>query len=111
MAQRIDPDMTRAPEAALLLSSRVTVPQHVVYRTFPSETVVLNLQTGRYHGLNVTAGRMLQALERSTSVRDAVGLMASECEQGVLVVRRDLCELCWRLLDRGLIEIDADSPG
>ena len=47
MAQRIDPDMTRAPEAAVLLSSRVTVPQHVVYRTFPSETVVLNLQTGR----------------------------------------------------------------
>jgi hypothetical protein len=30
--------------------------------TRPLGTVVLNLQTGRYHGLNATAGSMLEAL-------------------------------------------------
>lgn len=108
MAQPLETNTTDAPDGAIL-GSRATVPQHVVYRTFPTETVVLNLQTGRYHGLNVTAGRMLEALERSASVRDAVGLLASEYGQSVLVVRQDLCGLCRELLGRGLIEIDADQ--
>ena len=51
------------PNAASLLTCKVTVPQHVVYRSFPTETVVLNLNTGKYHGLNATAGRMLDELE------------------------------------------------
>ena len=32
------------------LSARI--PQHVVFRGFATETVVLNLETGKYHGLN-----------------------------------------------------------
>ena len=32
----------------------VRVPEHVVYRDFAEQTVVLNLRTGRYHGLNET---------------------------------------------------------
>ena len=52
------------------------VPAHAVYRAFPSETVVLNLNTGRYHGLNVTAGRMMEVLDASPCVREAVGRLA-----------------------------------
>ena len=43
-------------------AQRVTIPQHVVFRTFVEETIVLNLESGRYHGLNRTAGRMLELL-------------------------------------------------
>ena len=39
------------------LQLNVKLPQHVVYRDFVSETVLLNIQTGKYHGLNPTAGR------------------------------------------------------
>ena len=46
-----------------LLASRARLPQHVVHRSFVAETVVLNLRTGKYHGLNPTAGRMLEALD------------------------------------------------
>jgi len=111
MAQRVEPDTMRGRETLALLAGAIRVPQHVVYRTFPSETVVLNLQTGRYHGLNVTAGRMLEALEAAASVRDAVGTLAAEYGEQPALVRRDLCELCWSLLDRGLIEIDAAAQG
>ena len=56
----IDYDLRAVPDTCRRsLASKVTRPQHVVYRSFPSETVVLNLQTGSYHGLNATAGRML----------------------------------------------------
>ncbi len=61
-----------------LLEARARLPQHVVHRSFVSETVVLNLRTGRYHGLNPTAGRMLEALEAASTVGDAVPVLAGE---------------------------------
>jgi hypothetical protein len=89
----------------------VKVPQHVVYRSFPSETVVLNLHTGKYHGLNLSAGRMLEALDGGGPLRDVARALAAGYRQPPAVVERDLCELCRLLLDRDLIEIDAGAPG
>jgi hypothetical protein len=89
-----------------LLAMKVKVPQHVVYRSFPSETVVLNLQTGKYHGLNATAGQMLAALERADCVRDAAAALAAGYKQPPEMIENDLCELCTSLLERGLIETD-----
>jgi hypothetical protein len=91
----------------LLLSSRLRVPRHVVYRSFPSETVVLNLDTGRYHGLNVTAAHMLEVLEAADTVRDAVGLLARDYEREVTAIREEVCRLCRALVQRGLVELDA----
>lgn len=98
-----------APSASSLLAGRVTVPRHVVYRSFPSETVVLNLETGKYHGLNATAGRMLEALERAATVRDAATDLAAQYDRAEPTIERDLCELCSALLERGLIDVDATS--
>jgi hypothetical protein len=91
-----------------LLASKAKVPQHVVYRSFPSETVVLNLQTGKYHGLNVTAGTMLDELGRANSVSDAATALAATYAQDRGVIERDLCRLCEALLERGLIEVDGN---
>jgi hypothetical protein len=99
------------PDDALLLASSVAVPQHVVYRGFPTETVVLNLQTGKYHGLNATAGRMLEELERAACVTDAVDSLMQIYDQPREVIGRDACELCRALLERGLIEVDGDCAG
>jgi Coenzyme PQQ synthesis protein D (PqqD) len=99
------------PSASSLLTSRIKVPQHVVYRSFPAETVVLNLQTGKYHGLNATAGGMLEALEQAACVSDAAAAVADSYAQPPATVERDMCELCSALLARGLIELDGDSSG
>ncbi len=88
------------------------MPQHVVHRSFPAETVVLNLQTGKYHGLNPTAGRMLEVLARRRgSVRAAAVAVAAEYEQPAAATERDICDLCEALLERGLIEIDDGDAG
>jgi hypothetical protein len=97
------------PSTSSLLASKIKVPQHVVYRSFPSETVVLNLETGKYHGLNATAGQMLEALERAACVRDAAAALSESYDQPEDVIERDLCELCQALLERGLVETDG-SP-
>jgi Coenzyme PQQ synthesis protein D (PqqD) len=99
------------PDDALLLASSVAIPQHVVYRSFPTETVVLNLQTGKYHGLNATAGRMLEQLEQAACVADAVSTLEQVYDQPRAVLERDVCELCRSLLQRGLIEVDDRAAG
>jgi hypothetical protein len=97
------------PSAASLPTANIKVPQHVVYRSFPAETVVLNLQTGKYHGLNATAGDMLEALERAASLREAAAAIAKEYDQPRELVERDMCELCNTLLERGLVEVDGGA--
>lgn len=89
------------------LDARVTVPRHVVYRRFPAETVVLNLDTGTYHGLNPIAGRMLEALDGAPSVRDAAAALLAEYEVSPAQLHGDLIELCDALIARGLIALDA----
>jgi hypothetical protein len=86
--------------------TRVRIPQHIVYREFPAQTAMLNLRTGKYHGLNPTAGRMLGELDRGT-IAAAANAFAVRYEQPRATVERDLCELCARLLERGLVEIVA----
>lgn len=93
------------PSRPDLLDERIELPQHVVYRSFPSETVVLNLQTGKYHGLNPSAGQMLEAIERAGPLADAASEVAGLLGQPLPVIERDMCELCRLLLDRGLVEI------
>src|SRR4051812_4562389 len=84
---------------------RVGVPRHVVYRDFVSETVLLNIETGQYHGLNPTAGRMLQVLDEVASVADSIERLAREFEQPVERIEQDLTDLCEGLLSRGLLEV------
>jgi Coenzyme PQQ synthesis protein D (PqqD) len=85
---------------------RASVPKHVVYRSFPSETVLLNLNTGTYHGLNATAGRLLEELERAATIGAAAEIVAAEWGQPPSLVERDARELCQALLERDLIQVD-----
>jgi hypothetical protein len=91
------------------LTARVRVPQHVVFREFPAETVVLNLQTEQYHGLNPTAGAMLTELGRNDTVSEAAVAVARHFDRSEEEVRSHVLGLCSQLLERGLIEIVPDE--
>lgn len=80
------------------------VPQHVVYRHFVNETVLLNLETGRYYGFNRTAGRMLEILAEVHYRDEAVARIASEYHQPRATIGADFDEFCRDLLNRGLLE-------
>jgi len=88
-----------------LLDVAVLIPEHVVFRSFAQETVALNLRTGRFHGLNGTAGRMLQLVQRCQRPRDAVAPLASEYGVSPEEIARDLENLLTLLLERELIGI------
>ncbi len=82
----------------------VRVPQHVVYRDFASETVVLNLNTGLYHGLNPTAGRMLKLLDELGDLGAVAAQLSNEYRRPRAQIAEDLETLCRDLLARTLIE-------
>jgi hypothetical protein len=94
-----------SPSTNELLAASVRLPQHVVHRSFVAETVVLNLQTGQYHGLNRTAGRMLEMLAAAPTVQAAVPEIADEYGVDAEKIQEDLLVLVRGLLKRGLIEI------
>ena len=88
-----------------MVAARASIPAHVVYRTFAAETVILNLETGKYHGLNVTGGRMLELLDHCDSVAEAATTFARDFGRESADVERDVRAFCSRLVERGLIDI------
>ena len=99
-------DSSRPTELAEteMLDRRLAVPDHVVYRAFAEQVVLLNLDTGKYHGLNPTGGAMLDALGRAEDVRGAAAIVAAELDHPQAEVEQDFAGLCEQLLDRGLLE-------
>jgi hypothetical protein len=92
-----------------MTSKRVTIPQHVVFRTFVEETVVLNLESGRYHGLNRTAGRMLELLGELGEVDAVAQRLAEETGAPEAQIGADLHAFCDSLAERGLIEVERSA--
>ena len=88
---------------------RLRVPSHVVHRTFPGQTVVLNLETGQYHALNETGGTMFDLLSTGESLAVAASRVADHYGNPEAVAERDLGRLCESLLERGLL--DSAEPG
>ena len=89
-----------------LPGGRARLPEHVVHRDFQEETVVLNLETGQYHGLNPTARRMLEAVVDADSLALAVTALEAEFAVPRARLERDLVDLCAALVVRGLLQFD-----
>jgi Coenzyme PQQ synthesis protein D (PqqD) len=88
-----------------VIAATVTLPRHVVHRPFPTETVILNLETGQYHGVNPTGGRMLAVLLERGEVRSAAEALAAEFKRPLDEIAADVCAFCRELAARGLIEL------
>lgn len=87
------------------MGATVRIGDQVVWRTFPAETIVLDLRSGTYFGLNHSAGRMLELLAEVGRVRAVADRLAAEYGESPSRVQRGLCEFCEDLLERGLIEL------
>lgn len=98
-------------ETQPILDRAISLPEHVVLRAFAEQTVLLNLQSGNYHGLNSVAARMLEAVQTAATPRAAVAGLASDYDQPEAVVEKDLAVLLEGLAERGLVVADSgDAP-
>lgn len=72
------------------LGTRVTVPQGVMFRDLDGEAVLLELQTGRYYGLNETGTRMWLLLLEHGRVGSAFHALLEEYEVSVAQLKGEL---------------------
>jgi hypothetical protein len=82
----------------------IRVPDHVAHRPLGEESVLLNLRTGHYHGLNPIATAMFGMLLEHGRPGPAAEAVADEFGAPPDEVLGDIIELCAGLLERGLIE-------
>ena len=87
---------------------RVKLPDEVLISNLQEESVILNLDTERYFGLNKIGTRMLSVLTTSTSIEAAYELLLNEYEVDGTVLRNDLLALIDELVDQGLVEISTE---
>lgn len=83
----------------------VRVPEHVVHRAFGDQTVLLNLSTGQYHGLNASARRMFELLSERGSLNGIAAEVAREYGRPEDEIAADLVDLCAALSERGLLDL------
>src|SRR3954454_1637552 len=96
-----------APEARML-DAVVEISDHVVHRSFEEETLLLNLETGQYHGLNETGGRMLELLDGTQArLRDAGEARDQGYDVGLDASAPHFVGLCPELESGGLLVVEA----
>lgn len=86
-------------------SSIVAVASDVLIRTVGEESVVLNLQTEHYLGLDDVSTRIWQLLTAGGSIQSAYDTLLTEFEVDPEQLRRDLEDFVEELLQLQLVEI------
>jgi hypothetical protein len=84
---------------------RAAVPSHVVFRVLAHETVLLNVNTGQYHGLDQIGGRFFEAIRDAADLQSASAVLAEEYGQTAERIETDLAAFCSDLRELGLIEL------
>ena len=84
---------------------RAAVDPDVMIRNVGGESVILDLKTERYLGLNEAGTRIWTALIGSTSIQSAYETLLAEYEVDAERLRSDLQNFLHKLVDNGLIEL------
>lgn len=84
--------------------SRLRLEDEVTWQRFDAEAVVLNLRTGRYHGLNDTGGRVLELLAEADGEVEAVtAALAAETGEPAATVDREVRDFLADLQARAIV--------
>lgn len=94
------------PISSISFSDRVRVPDDVLISNLQEESVILNLNSERYFGLDNVGTRMLSVLSESVSIEAAYQALLSEYDVDPHVLRQDLTSLIESLAQQGLVTIE-----
>jgi hypothetical protein len=86
-------------------TDRAATPAHVLVRFLDRESVLLNLETEQYFGLDETGTRMWQLLTGSPNIDAAYQELLAEFDVEPGLLRSNLTELLSRLVDSGLLQV------
>ncbi len=88
-------------------SDRVRIPDDVLISRLQEESVILNLDSERYFGLDDVGTRILSVLTNSDSIEAAYESLLTEYDVDRAMLRDDLLALVANLLQQGIVQISA----
>lgn len=89
----------------LTFTDRAAVPAHVLVRFLDRESVLLNLETERYFGLDETGTRMWQLLTTAQDIDAAYQELLAEFDVEPELLRNNLMDLLGQLVENGLLQV------
>jgi hypothetical protein len=88
---------------------QVSVKKDVLIRQVGGESVILNLNSEHYFGLDDVGTRILTALTSTNSTEAAFAEVLAEYDVDAEMLRQDFDRLLQELVNNGLIELHDDS--
>ena len=95
----------------LSFADRAETLPHVLVRFLDKESVLLNLETERYYGLDETGTRMWQVLTAAPTIEAAYQELQSEYDVDGELLREHMTDLLSGLVDNGLLQIHPADVG
>jgi hypothetical protein len=88
------------------LESRISVPKDVLFRETGGEAVILNMESGKYYGLDEVGTRMWTLLAQHGHVEPAYRILLDEYDVAEERLQQDLLRLVDELASHGLLHVD-----
>ncbi len=85
------------------LSEKVTIPTQVMARTVGDETVILDLASGTYFGLDPVGARIWGLMGEGQTLAEICATMLEEYEVERAQLEADVLRLAAELAERGLV--------
>jgi len=92
-------------------ADRATIPANVLIRFLDQESVLLNLNTEKYFGLDSVGTRMWQLVTAAPSVEAAYNQLIEEFDVEPETLRSNLSDLLGHLVENGLIATQPADVG
>ena len=90
--------------ADLTLADRIVIPDAVVYRDLGGETVVLNLETGVYFGLDEVGTEVWNDLRGGSTLQQSFDRLVGEYDVPAATLQSDILRFVNHMAAKGLVQ-------
>lgn len=90
-------------------NTKVTATSETVSTEVEGERVLLNLETGMYHGMNAVGAKIYSAIDEPTSVKEISREISNQYNVEREQVATDIQNFLNSLLEAGLAEVYSDA--
>ena len=104
-------DRKKGVSRMISFADRAIVPSNVLIRFLDQESVLLNLNTERYFGLDPVGTRMWQLVTTSPNIDAAYQELLTEYDVQPELLRENLTELLGHLVEHGLLQVSRADAG
>ena len=84
-------------------NTRLSIPPQVMSRVVGDETVVLDLESGMYFGLDGVGKRIWESIGQGRTLGETATTIVSEFEVDEATARADVVDFVGELVERGLL--------